>query len=100
MKTKKLYLLVLLVSSVFILNTCSKNDNDNEPTTDNCEVLIDAVSNAVITYSNNPTRETCENAVDAISDFYEGCTAAEWAAQRDEYEQWLDDVDCSEFPSE
>jgi len=93
MKKSKIYIVALLLSSVFFITGCSKDKDDNTKA-DNCSTLGDAASNAASAFVSNPTEQTCTAYIQAIHDYYDGCTLID-AATRNTYDAWLEQVDCS-----
>ncbi len=92
MKRTKIFVTVLLVSTVFLMNGCSKK----EKTTDNCVTLSVKLSNAYSAFAANQTQATCEAYVQAIDNYLNGCDLID-AVTRAEYEDWRDSENCSDF---
>ena len=90
MKKFNIALLLVLFGIAMMVNGCKKTKEDN------CDNLIDDIESAATAFGNNPTEATCEAYYDAIQDYYDGCAAIP-PALKQQYDAWLDAVDCSVF---
>ncbi len=90
MKRTKIYIVLVLICTIFLINGCSKK----EKTADNCATLSTAASDALTAYSANPNSTTCEAFVQAINNYYQGCDLIP-ASVKQSYDVWLQQVDCS-----
>ncbi len=86
MKKFKIYLVLLAISTLFILSSCTKKKS--------CTELESDISSAAAAFGTNPTQQTCEDYFDAIHDYYDGCETVP-ASVRASYDAWLNSVDCS-----
>ena len=91
MKRSKIYIVLVLISALFLFDGCKKKTEDKA---DDCTSLSENASNASQAFITNPSEATCEAYVQAIHDLYNGCTAIS-AAIKDNYDAWLASVDCS-----
>jgi len=86
MKKFKIYIVLLAISTLFILSSCTKKKN--------CTELAADYSAAWSAYFNNPTRQTCEEFYDAAREYLDNCTPANRQSIQDD----LDNEDCSQYP--
>lgn len=94
MKKTRLYLALVLVSTLFLFGGCSKK-SDNK--VENCDALSQTAVDAATAFGANPTEATCQAYVNAIQDLYDGCSTIS-ASAKQAYDQFLASADCSGFP--
>ena len=90
MKKYRIYLVLVLLGTLFILTSCAKAREDR------CAELLDDVSVAATAFGNSFTEETCNAYFEAIQDYYEGCDNIP-ASYKATYDDVLDNYDCSGF---
>jgi 6-phosphogluconate dehydrogenase (decarboxylating) len=90
-------LISIVVFSIIMLsvNSCKKATDAINPT-DNCDELMDAYTVALNAWVSTPSETTCEAYVDALDKLINGC-AILTAAQRAEFNNQLEDADCSQY---
>lgn len=86
MKNLKIYLVLLAISTLIILSSCTKKISCNE--------LEAKISDAATAFGLNQTQQTCQEYYDAIQDYYDGCASVP-ASVRATYDAWLNSIDCS-----
>jgi len=76
---------------LLLFSSCKKSDDIAV----NCEELGNAFINTYQEYLMNPTQENCEAFIQAAEDYLNGCATTLTPAQRQEYQDAIDNVDCS-----
>jgi len=94
MKKLSYYLMVFAICMAFLsVSSCKKSNDILTP--DNCDELSATYSNATSTYLMDPTQENCEAFVQAAENFLDHCGVGLTPAQRQEYQDAIDAVPCS-----
>ncbi len=96
MKKFKTYIFVLILSSVLFSTGCSKDKDDDNNGPNNCAALADAAADAATAFINNMSEETCTAYIQAIHAYYNGCALIP-AAEKEAYDEWLEEADCSYY---
>ncbi len=96
MKKSKIYIFALILGSVLLITGCSKDKDDDNNGPNNCSALADAAANAASAFVTNMTEETCEAYIKAIHDYYDGCALVP-AAEKESYDEWLSQANCSVY---
>ena len=84
-----LFLTVLIVA-------CSSEDDSNATACLGQEELIEQYTNAVLDFTTNPTSTTCQAYISSIELLIQ-CAEGVSAAELEEYQDFLDNTDCSQF---
>lgn len=92
MKRTKIYVVLLLLVSVFILNSCKKD----EKKTLSCDELATNYTAAALAFAFGPTEATCTAYEKAISDYLNGCGLLT-AQEKADLQASLDENDCSQY---
>ncbi len=96
-KFRTLFSIVVLGIILLSANSCKKAvDNILPDPGANCDALGEAYIEAFNTYIVDQTEANCEAYVDAFRDYLNGCGTTLSAAQLQEYNDELDDIDCSQ----
>ena len=91
MKKRFLYLTVTFLAVLSLLLTACKKESSVK----SCEELLEAYSSTLMEYSLDPTNSAkCQAFVDALTEYIHDCATIP-AAQRQEYENQLSEIDCS-----
>ena len=93
MKRSKIYLVLILVSTLFLFDGCAKK---TENKADDCTTLAQKASDAADAFVVSQTEATCEAYVQSIQDYYNGCDLIP-AATKQSYDAWLASIDCSYY---
>jgi hypothetical protein len=88
MKNNRIYLVLVLICTVFILTGCAKSKADK------CEELLNDVSSAATAFGSDISEATCIDYYQAINDYFDGCDNVP-SSTRSTYQSWLDTYDCS-----
>ncbi len=90
MKRTRIYLVLTLLSLVFVFTSCKKESARS------CEELSTDFNNAITAFGTNPSEATCNGYKDAWHDYVDGCTTLS-PAIRAQYDDILDGMDCTTF---
>ena len=83
--------MLLCLGALFSISGCTKKESPK-----NCDELATDFQAALVAFLSNQNRETCEDYYDALSDYINGC-AILTPAERAQFEEELDDIDCSQY---
>ncbi|MGD2034365.1 MAG: hypothetical protein PVF73_04870 [Bacteroidales bacterium] len=94
-KINRILIPFILIMLIFSLSSCKKT-KDVLDGGDNCDELVDDLSAAITEFSLDPTsQEKCEAYVQALENYLNGCSTGLTPAQRQEYQDQIDEADCS-----
>ena len=94
MKKSITYLAMAAIAVTLSLSSCKKSDDDTTAGK-SCDDLIEIYTNAYLTYISDQTEENCEAFLDATQDVLNGCNTLLTASQRQEYQNAINNTDCS-----
>jgi hypothetical protein len=98
MKRLRLLFFPAILCLVLSLSNCKKSDSKND-LSGNCDALVEDVSKAADAFVADMSEATCNDYYDAIENYYDGCNEIP-ASLKDEYDQWLESIDCSIFATQ
>jgi hypothetical protein len=87
MKKFKVYLVLALISMVFVFNSCNKVSEKN------CDELSNNFTSASTAFGTNPSEATCNDYKAAWDDWMDGCPVS--AAYIDQFEALMESIDCT-----
>ncbi|MBN2523678.1 MAG: hypothetical protein JXB24_10420 [Bacteroidales bacterium] len=93
-KCSSFFSVVLIVLVLLSFGSCKKT---KDALTYNCDELATNFSTTYQAFLMNPTQENCEAFVEAAEDYLDHCATTLTPAQRQEYQDALDAVDCSDY---
>ncbi len=91
-KCSSFFSVVLIALALLSFSSCKKT---KDALTYNCDELANDFITTYQAYLMNPTQENCEAFVQAFDDYLDGCGTSLTPAQRQEYQDAVDAVDCS-----
>lgn len=92
MKKTKIYFVLLILTTAFLFNSCKKD----EPKTLSCDELLTNATSAAITFGLSTTEANCISYKNALDALVKNC-AYLTPAEKAEYQENRDDLDCTEY---
>jgi predicted small secreted protein len=91
MKKIRLYFVILLVSTAFVLGACKKDKKAKS-----CSELAADASTAAAAFATSFTQSACNDYLQALKDYRDGCRALS-SAERDNLDASISEINCSDY---